>query len=204
MLRAVQMASWGAGVGSRGWAPAPNPSAQGPTVHTDCTWERTGPPAVPTGSGRLQGHRGPRQARARRPGLGVQRWWQRQPQGPLGPLPAPGAGREPTPWATGSPTGQRRLLPGAQRHAQPHLEQDPGAEKSRESSQQVTPRLYLNAAPVLSLLPAGLWFLTLPEPQWPGPSMHGARPRLGSRPRSPAAVSGPCSSCGLPQVLTHC
>lgn len=198
MLRAVQMASWGAGVGSRGWAPAPNPSAQGPTVHTDCTWERTGPPAMPTGSGRLQGHRGPQASSGSPPGTGCAALVAKAAPRPSGPPARPRSGERAHPVGDGQSSREH------QRHAQPHLEQDPGAEKSRESSQQVTPRLYLNAAPVLSLLPAGLWFLTLPEPQWAGPSMHGARPRLGSRPRSPAAVSGPCSGCGLPQVLTHC
>lgn len=173
MLRAVQMASWGAGVGSRGWAPAPNPSAQGPTVHTDCMWERTGPPAVPTGSGRLQGHRGPQASSGLPPRAGCAALVAKAAPRPSGPPARPRSGER------AHPVGDGQSSREDQRHAQPHLEQDPGAEKSRESSQQVTPRLYLNAALVLSLLPARLWFLTLPEPQWAGPSMHGARPRSG-------------------------
>lgn len=147
-------------------------------------------PAVPTGRGKAAGAPRP----PGKPGLASEGWapkrrWARQPQGPLGPLPAPGAGSEPCPDTHPVGTWQsRRAVPPPPGSTSSMLSPTWNRTPERKSPVRAAsrwPRGSFRAALALALLPAGLWFLTLPEPRWPGPRMHGARPWSGLQARVP-------------------
>lgn len=120
-------------------------------------------------------------------------WCQGQPQGPLGLLPTLRRERvnpalAPSPCTPGSPIGQHHRPQGTAAVSPPPREQRAGDPKALPLEDV--------GAPLACWL--RLWFsLLLGGRKWGGATgslgqaLHGPVPGLGSRPRSPAAISGP-------------